>query len=182
MPNISQLVAQTINKRIEVTGGPLYQCTDLVNYWLRMQGLPLITGRNAIDFRTAPGYTFVKNTPDFLPKEGDIAIFDIGMYGDVAVVAPGTTINDLVVYGQNYPIGAGCRYRMHKGYGGMLNNRGGFLVLGETGPKTVKAQPGDSLSKIGKRHGVPLDRMKQLNPQVRPPFYVIKVGQTINIG
>ena len=127
--NTQPLIDQLNGKFVEVAGGPLNQCTDAVNYHLRMQGKPLILGRNAIDFRTAPGYVFQKNTPDFLPQEGDIAIFDIGTYGDVAVVAKGTTINDLVVFGQNYPVGAPCRLRTMRGYAGMINNRGGFLRL-----------------------------------------------------
>jgi len=133
MLNTQPLIDQTNGKHIEVDGGPLYQCVDLVNYWLRMLGKPIITGRNAIDFRTAPGYTFHPNTPDFVPQEGDIAIFDIGQYGDVAVVTKGTTIKDLVVFGQNYPIGGVCRARNMRGYAGMINNRGGFLTLSQAG-------------------------------------------------
>lgn len=125
MNSIQGLVAQTQGKHVEVAGGPLYQCTDLVNFWLRLLGLPLILNRNAIDFKTAPGYRYVPNTLSYIPQEGDIAIFNIGQYGDVAVVAPGTTIRDLVVYGQNYPIGAVCRQRTHANYAGVA----GFLAL-----------------------------------------------------
>ena len=123
--SIQPLINQTNGKHVEVAGGPKFQCTDLVNYWLRMLGRSLILGRNAIDFRTAPGYTYVANTPSFVPQEGDIAIFGFKPYGDVAVVAPGTDVNNLVVYGQNYPIGGVCRTRTHRSYAGVL----GFLTL-----------------------------------------------------
>lgn len=121
----SRLVSELNGKWIEVAGKSPNQCTDLVNYWLRMLGLPMILGRNAIDFKNAPGYTYIKNTIDFVPQEGDIAIFDIGDFGDVAVVRPGTTRNKLVVFGQNFPLKAKCRERTHINYSGV----DGFLVL-----------------------------------------------------
>lgn len=129
MISIKPLVDQTNGKKVEVAGAPLYQCVDLVNYWLRMIGKPMILNRNAIDFKTAPGYTYVVNTPSFLPQEGDIAVFNVGTYGDVAVVAPGTNLKNLVVFGQNFPVGAPCRTRTHINYGGVA----GFLVLSKAG-------------------------------------------------
>lgn len=123
--SISRLVAETNGRYVEVAGAPRNQCVDLVNYWLRMIGKPIITGRNAIDFDKAPGYIYRVNTREFVPQEGDIAIFNIGTYGDVAVVAPGTNVRDMVVYGQNFPIGAPCRTRTHRMYGGVK----GFLLL-----------------------------------------------------
>lgn len=159
MLNTQPLIDQTNGKFIEVAGGPLDQCTDLVNYWLRMLGKPLILNRNAIDFRHVPGYLFVLNTESFIPQEGDIAIFDIGQYGDVAVVTKGTTVNDLVVIGQNYPIGAPCRIRTMRGYAGMIHNRGGFLRL----TTSLKSNEEIAQEVIAGKWGVGSERVRLLS-------------------
>ena len=41
------------------------------------------------------------------------------------------------------------------------------------------AQKGQSLSKIGSLYGVPLKTMKALNPEVKAPFYIVRIGQKI---
>lgn len=176
MINTQPLIDQTYNRFIEVAGAAKYQCTDLVNYHLRMQSKPLIINRNAIDFKTAPGYTYVKNTASFLPQEGDIAIFNIGTYGDVAVVTKGTNLNDLVVYGQNYPIGAPCRSRTHRNYASVA----GFLVLSSEPAKTYTVVSGDTLSEIGTKTGVQWQKIASLNGIKAP--YVIHSGQVLKLS
>lgn len=173
--NIDPLVIAYGGRRVEVAGGPLYQCVDLVNAWLRMLKKPIITGRNAIDFKSVPGYTYVPNSPSFLPQEGDIAIFNIGPYGDVAVVDKGTTLKDLVVFGQNYPIGAPCRIRAHKNYGGVA----GFLTLSNKASSTYTVVAGDGLIRIGQKTGKDWKQIAAKN-NIKPP-YSLKVGQKLTL-
>ena len=139
--SVPQLISDLSGKKKEYAGAPQNQCVDLVNFFLAKNGKPAILNRNAIDFRTAPGYTYVPNTLSYLPPVGAVAILQIGNYGDVAIVAPGTTVNDLVLFGQNYPVGAPCRVRTHKGY---QPTKGlGFLVWDGLG-----SNPGKSVSQI----------------------------------
>lgn len=43
------------------------------------------------------------------------------------------------------------------------------------------ATKGQGLAKIGALYGVPTKEMKALNPNVKPPLYIVKVGQKIRI-
>ncbi len=177
MLDTNPLIQQTNGKFIEVAGKTLYQCTDEANYWLRMLGKPLIIGRNAIDFKTAPGYTYVPNTASFLPQEGDLAIFGLGQYGDVAVVTKGTTLKDLVVIGQNFPLKSACRIRTHRNYAAV----DGFLVLSSASQaKYYIVKPGDSLSRIAKSFATTVDALLKLNPFITNPS-LIRVGWKLRV-
>lgn len=48
-------------------------------------------------------------------------------------------------------------------------------------PKTVKVRKGDSLSRIAERYGITLTVIKRLNPAVKPPAFVIQVGQKVRV-
>lgn len=48
-------------------------------------------------------------------------------------------------------------------------------------PKYVKVKAGDSLSKIAKAHGITLKEIKALNPKIKGPMYIIKVGQEVRV-
>jgi len=59
-----------------------YQCVDLANdYITKVWELEAIIGTDAKDFpeRLKPGMEYVENTPDYLPKPGEVAVWD----GDV---------------------------------------------------------------------------------------------------
>lgn len=45
----------------------------------------------------------------------------------------------------------------------------------------VKAHTGDSLSKIAKAHGLTLKEIKALNPQIKAPMYIVRVGREVRI-
>jgi LysM repeat protein len=49
-------------------------------------------------------------------------------------------------------------------------------------PSTYIVKPKDSMSKIAKAHGMPLESLKKLNPQVTPPLYVIHANQVIKLS
>lgn len=172
MISLNSFIARLNGTKIEVAGAPLYQCVDLVNEWLKENGLPIIVNRNAIDFVTAPGYKYVANTKTYVPPTGSIAIFALGTFGHVSVVAPGTNVKDLVTFDQNYPIGSACRVVTHRMYAGVK----GFLVL-ETATYTVVK--GDNLSKIAAKFKTTYQVLAEMN-QISPP-YVIYPGQVIKV-
>lgn len=54
-------------------------------------------------------------------------------------------------------------------------------VSGSTAKKYYTVKSGDNLSKIAKNHGISLDKIKKLNPQVKGPKYIIQPGQKIRV-
>lgn len=69
-----------------------YQCVDLVNFFWNSNGLTTVIGTNAKDFPTKVNkdqFEVIKNTPDFIPIAGDIAVWNGrvgGGAGHVAIV------------------------------------------------------------------------------------------------
>jgi hypothetical protein len=104
-------------KYIEVAGSAnaKNQCVDCANdYIKRVLGLPYIEWTNAINFPQQAGdkYEFIWNTPEALPVEGALMIFDIGEVGHISVFLEG----NLALFrsmDQNYPIGSPCCVVQH---------------------------------------------------------------------
>jgi len=68
----------------------VFQCTDLANDYIdRVWGLKVIIGTDAKDFpeRITPGMEFIKNTVDYLPKAGEIAVWSGGAGGGAGHIA-----------------------------------------------------------------------------------------------
>lgn len=101
------------------------QCTDIVKSWEKENGWTISHG-NAIDYaKGEPGFTFHANTPSYVPPVGAIAVFQIGQYGHVGIVAPGTNVRTLVCFEQNDPLGSVCH--LHN-YNYISPKALGFLV------------------------------------------------------
>jgi len=70
----------------------VFQCTDLANdYIVKVWKLTAIIGTDAKDFpeRLAPGMEFIKNTVDYLPEAGEVAVWNGrvgGNAGHISVV------------------------------------------------------------------------------------------------
>lgn len=91
------------------------QCADLANQWIvEGLGLPAIIGTNAIDFpkKADNKYEWIKNTPDGLPKQGDLMIFNIGAYGHISIFDSGD-LNSFTSLDQNYPVGSPVKLVKH---------------------------------------------------------------------
>ena len=82
-------------KRMKKTGGVdvdgYYgkQCMDLYNYYcknvLGISNTGAPTARGILKAKEIKYFKVIKNTPDFVPKRGDIAVWTGGMWGHVAV-------------------------------------------------------------------------------------------------
>lgn len=86
-----------------------YQCTDLVNqYIVEVLNLTPVIGTDAKDFpsRVKPEeFEVIKNTPDFIPSEGMICVWNGrvgGGAGHIAIVKKGATINQFPSLDQNW--------------------------------------------------------------------------------
>jgi len=70
----------------------VFQCTDLANFYIdKVWGLKAIIGTDAKDFpeRLTPGMEFIKNTVDYLPEAGEVAVWSGkvgGSAGHISVV------------------------------------------------------------------------------------------------
>ena len=91
------------------------QCVDLANAYIKeVLGLPIILWTNAQDFPSKAGskYTWIKNTPDALPKYGDIMIWNMGSYGHIAMFISGN-LSKFTSFDQNYPKGTPAHAQGH---------------------------------------------------------------------
>lgn len=103
-------------KYLEVAGSSAQnQCVDLANGYIRdVLGLPIIEWTNARDFPSKGGdnYEYILNTPDGVPQEGDLIIWQHNQYGHIAVFVEGDA-NTFRSFDQNYPTGTPCHIQQH---------------------------------------------------------------------
>lgn len=107
-----------LHQRVQAPGGIGGQCVDVCNlYLLQVWAQPPVRA-NAIDWRAAKvaGWQWVENGPTNYPPQGAIVVWcedaavGTGPYGDVAI-AIDADAQEMLVYGQNWPEGAGCEFR-----------------------------------------------------------------------
>ncbi len=98
------------------SSGAKNQCVDLANqYIVECLGLPAIIGTNAQDFPTKRGNNFewIVNTPDGLPKAGDLMIFkSADKVGHISIFVEGN-LSLFRSFDQNYPTGSPCKIVQH---------------------------------------------------------------------
>jgi len=112
-----QFLTKWNGKYCEVAGSSnaQNQCVDLANAYIRdVLGLPIIEWTNAIDFPSKAGanYDYILNTPDGVPKEGDLVIWGGTTAGHIAVFVEGDA-NTFRSFDQNYPVGSPCHVQGH---------------------------------------------------------------------
>lgn len=127
---------------------------------------------------TRQHFDLFANTPDFIPQVGDIAVFKVTIgipVGHVAIVAPGSDVNNLVTFDQNWdtahyhhtdPQGNWipyCRLVIHYQYYGCV----GFLR-----PKLAVAAASDDvlinqIQQIANSSQAPHDRINQVIDALR---------------
>lgn len=115
MLNYEQFIKKYLGKSVEYDGVAPYQCVDFVKAYLaECYGIKPGSWGDAkyyfhnFNNRAWGGYsimnkyfTRIKNTPDFVPRRGDILIFD-GEHGHIAIAADGSTARRIKSYDQNY--------------------------------------------------------------------------------
>ena len=113
---INEFLNKWNGKYCEVTGSAnaTNQCVDLANAYLRdVLKLPIVKWTNAIDFpsKLADSHDFIPNTPEGLPKEGDLVIWGKGV-GHIGIFLSGN-LSRFTSFDQNYPIGSPCHAQGH---------------------------------------------------------------------
>ncbi len=115
MITLDQLIGKYNNKFVEVTGGPLWQCVDAANIYIRdVLGQPIIPFTNAVDFPDRVDktkYDFILNGATNFPLKGDIVIWK-PTPGHIAVCFEGDA-NRFCSWDQNFPVGSSCHLQEH---------------------------------------------------------------------
>lgn len=93
------------------------QCVDLVHYYYAYFGKASYATGNGCDFvnnKLPDGWTRIKNTPDFVPQPGDIAVWgkELSQYGHVAIILSANA-HSFVSMDQNWPRGSACKKVTH---------------------------------------------------------------------
>ena len=93
------------------------QCVDLVHYYYAYFGKASYATGNGCDFvnnKLPDGWTRIKNTPDFVPQPGDIAVWgkELSQYGHVAIILSADA-RSFVSMDQNWPRGSACKKVTH---------------------------------------------------------------------
>ncbi|MCG3176878.1 MAG: hypothetical protein MOGMAGMI_01842 [Candidatus Omnitrophica bacterium] len=108
------------------TGSAINQCMDIMRFYIRdVWGVdPYVIPRSAtakqayLNFRTNNNILKIPNTPNGIPKKGDIIFFGTlwpftGLAGHVGIVESADLYN-VTVFHQNYPTGTPCTYKKFK--------------------------------------------------------------------
>ncbi|MBQ3545904.1 MAG: Ig-like domain-containing protein [Lachnospiraceae bacterium] len=92
-----------IGQSIDVDGFYGAQCKDFVNAFTQENfGVTFAGNANVLITCALPaGWTRIKNTPDFIPQPGDIAIWDYSSYGHTGIIIS-ANINTFVSIDQNW--------------------------------------------------------------------------------
>ena len=117
MISLTEFLLKYNGKYCEVAGSAnaQNQCVDLANAFIReVLGLPIIEWTNAKDFPSKAGdkYTYHANTPQAIPQEGDLMVWDNGTAGHIAIYLNGN-VNNFNSFDQNYPLGSPCHVQGH---------------------------------------------------------------------
>lgn len=93
------------------------QCVDLVHYYYAYFGKASYATGNGCDFvnnKLPDGWTRIKNTADFVPQPGDIAVWgkELSQYGHVAIILSADA-HSFVSMDQNWPRGSACKKVTH---------------------------------------------------------------------
>ena len=93
------------------------QCVDLIKYYYAYFGKASYARGNGCDYVSnalPAGWTRIKNTADFVPQPGDIAVWgtELSKYGHVAIILS-ANVHSFVSMDQNWPSGSACKQVTH---------------------------------------------------------------------
>ena len=93
------------------------QCVDLIKYYYAYLGVANYAKGNGCDYvsNTLPGgWTRIKNTADFVPEPGDIAVWgkELSTSGHVSIILS-ANVHSFVSMDQNWPKGSACKQVSH---------------------------------------------------------------------
>ncbi|MDD4375490.1 MAG: CHAP domain-containing protein [Clostridia bacterium] len=95
------------------------QCVDLFRFFNRevleinqpkpVEGAKDFWSRYSYDVNLYSNFEKISNTLTFVPKEGDVAVWNMGKYGHIAMCTGVGDTKKFEAFGQNYPAGSACK-------------------------------------------------------------------------
>ena len=107
-------------KFLDYDGAYGAQCVDLIAYYYKYLGQSKYVKGNGCDYVSnalPDGWIRIKNTADFVPEPGDIAVWgtELSAYGHVAIILS-ADVHSFVSMDQNWPRGSACKRVTHNYY------------------------------------------------------------------
>ena len=104
-------------KFLDYDGAYGAQCVDLIKYYYAYFNKASYAKGNGCDYvnnELPEGWTRIKNTADFVPEPGDIAVWgtELSSYGHVAIILSANG-SSFVSMDQNWPKGSACKQVTH---------------------------------------------------------------------
>lgn len=113
--SLQEFIEKYNGEYLEVAGSSAQnQCVDLANAYLRdVLNHPIVEWTNATDFPSKlTDFEWIQNTPDGVPQEGDIIVWQNSTYGHIAIFVEGNTTS-FRSFDQNFPTGSPCHIQNH---------------------------------------------------------------------
>ena len=104
-------------KFLDYDGAYGAQCVDLIAYYYKYLGQSKYVKGNGCDYVSnalPDGWIRIKNTADFVPEPGDIAVWgtELSAYGHVAIILS-ADVHSFLSMDQNWPRGSACKRVTH---------------------------------------------------------------------
>ena len=104
-------------KFLDYDGAYGAQCVDLIAYYYKYLGQSKYVKGNGCDYVSnalPDGWIRIKNTADFVPEPGNIAVWgtELSAYGHVAIILS-ADVHSFVSMDQNWPRGSACKRVTH---------------------------------------------------------------------
>lgn len=127
---LNEFINKYNNKKIDWDNAYGAQCVDLFRYYIKEvlginQSPKGVNGAKNFwtNYNTDPvlknNFGRITNTPTFVPKAGDVAIWGNGAYGHIAVCNGVGDTHTFESFDQNYPLNSACHIVKHN-YTGFL--------------------------------------------------------------
>lgn len=113
MSKFQQFIENIPNQAVEVSDkSNIYQCMDFAYLWVFILGFPKATIQHLYAYEaftkaselTKKYFEVIQNTPEFIPKQGDIGVFgtEVGIAGHICVIDDGCTQSKIISWDQNW--------------------------------------------------------------------------------
>jgi len=134
---LNQFISKYLDKGIDFDGRYGFQCVDTFNQYLKevygikepIKMFPVMSAYEIFDMaKEIEDFEVVENTPEALPKSGDIIVWKKTKqlpHGHVAIFLEGD-LNSFTSFDQNFPLGTVNHKQKHV----YVNTKNGYIVAG----------------------------------------------------
>ena len=132
----------------------LYQCMDLAYLWVFCLGLPKATIQHLYAYQvytnptdlTKKHFDLIPNTPNAIPKDGDLVVLKGGTAGHIVIALSGGTTSSFKCFEQNNPLGtnAHIQSRSYKNVLGWLSPKKAGLKFTQKEMDAMRKQRDDN--------------------------------------